>query len=95
MNPPYIPATALSGDLVRDWTGPAEQRNEMDDDEHTEFWSEIVLMPRIQRYRPSVVADGLRFATNGWSGDVSPLVVRIWRVGRAPLLGDGREVPNV
>lgn len=26
MNPPYIPATALGGDLVRDWTGPIEVR---------------------------------------------------------------------
>jgi len=24
MNPPYIPATALGGDLVRDWSGPCE-----------------------------------------------------------------------
>ena len=77
MNPPYIPATALGGDLVRDWTGPAEQRNEMDDDERTEFWSEIVLMPRIQRSRPSVVADGLRYATNGWGGDIAPDFVRL------------------
>lgn len=26
MSAPYIPATALGGDLVRDWTGPAEGR---------------------------------------------------------------------
>lgn len=77
MNLPTIPATALGGVFVQGWTGPAEQRNECDDEEKTTFWSEIVLMPRIQRSRPSVVADGLRFAMNEWSGDIAPDQVRL------------------